>query len=406
MYVCVCRVDRQASVSVKQDWNLLMDMDLNKLTKIHVTDTSLPKDVQDLIWCGFLDPYNEAYDKCSARTPAPLKRCEHKEFYPVTTTDDPVIENLATSSSAAGTSFLYTTDAILSHVMTCFRSNYPWDIVIQKLSNGCMFWDKRDVSQFDYLTVHETAAVSPDATNELHTPERLSLEATMIHQNFSQQILKKSPRHYYDHDNPFYDEEESPNEQPASVAYRYRQFDLGQQTNVICRTELHGLIHKKSSSNNKKQPTTMTAFALNEYPTPSKPAWKDVIDSQRGTVLANELKNNAHKIAKWTAQSLLSGADQMKIGYVSKQHQILATTTHRPQDFASQITLSEGSMWGIVRMLLAFFADQPEGKYVLMKHPNRALLRIYSVPPSTFEDEDDDDDDDDAEGTTPTTNQD
>lgn len=30
-------------------------------------------------------------------------------------------------------------------------------------------------------------------------------------------------------------------------------------------------------------------------------------------VLATELKNNANKLAKWTAQALLSGADQVRI---------------------------------------------------------------------------------------------
>jgi translation initiation factor 3 subunit D len=31
----------------------------------------------------------------------------------------------------------------------------------------------------------------------------------------------------------------------------------------------------------------------------------------RMQVLATELKNNANKLAKWTAQALLSGADQV-----------------------------------------------------------------------------------------------
>lgn len=38
------------------------------------------------------------------------------------------------------------------------------------------------------------------------------------------------------------------------------------------------------------------------------------LDRQRGAILATELKNNSAKLAKWTAQSILSGADQMKIG--------------------------------------------------------------------------------------------
>lgn len=87
------RIDRQPSVSVKTTWTMVHEMDLNKISK-NVTNTALPSKQEDLFWCGFLDRYNDAYDKCSVKSPATLKRSENKEFYPVTTTDDPVIEKV------------------------------------------------------------------------------------------------------------------------------------------------------------------------------------------------------------------------------------------------------------------------------------------------------------------------
>ena len=87
------RVDRQPSVAVQPDWTMVVDMDLNKVSK-GITNTDTPTSEEDLLWCGFLDRYNEVYEKCSTRTPAVLKRCDNKEFYPVTTTDDPVIEKV------------------------------------------------------------------------------------------------------------------------------------------------------------------------------------------------------------------------------------------------------------------------------------------------------------------------
>ena len=97
------------------------------------------------------------------------------------------------------------------------------------------------------------------------------------------------------------------------------------------------------------------------------------MDSQRGAVLANELKNNSFKLAKWTAQSLLSGADQMKIGFCSRsapknayEHVILATQFYRPKDFATQITLAEGQMWAMMRMFVQMFSKQPEGKEMFL----------------------------------------
>ena len=191
--------------------------------------------------------------------------------------------------------------------------------------------------------------------------------------------------------------------EPASVAYRYRKFDLGEDIQIVCRTELHGIVKKKASDDQY-----MTAFALNEYfdsmnpysksnvPAQGMINWREKLDAQRGAVLATELKNNAFKLAKWTAQSILANADQMKIGFVSRQqpknpyeHQILATQFYKPRDFAMQVNLKEGSMWGIMRMLIGLFKDQPEGKYVIMRDPNKPILKIYSVPLDTFEDEED-----------------
>ena len=65
------------------------------------------------------------------RLPAlPLQRCEKKEFYYVTTTDDPVMEKLAVE----GKGNVFATDAILAHLMASPRTIYPWDIVVQKVS--------------------------------------------------------------------------------------------------------------------------------------------------------------------------------------------------------------------------------------------------------------------------------
>jgi len=128
------------SVSVRPDWRRVEEVDLSKLSKgtsplSNLVDNSQPKQVEDLAWCGFLDQYNDQYDKVTTRTATQLKRVETKEFYPVTTTDDPVIEKLAIE----GKGTVFATDAILAHLMTCPRSVYPWDIVVQKLPTGALF---------------------------------------------------------------------------------------------------------------------------------------------------------------------------------------------------------------------------------------------------------------------------
>lgn len=82
----------------------------------------------------------------------------------------------------------------------------------------------------------------------------------------------------------------------------------------------------------------------------------------------------------------------MKLGFVSRvnradptSHVILGTHSYKPRDFAAQIALNMNNMWGIMKMLIDFFMEQSEGKYVIMKDPNKTVVRIYSVPENTFE---------------------
>ncbi|KAJ8600580.1 hypothetical protein CTAYLR_008165 [Chrysophaeum taylorii] len=407
------RVDRQASVKVSADWVVLEEFDLSQLTKL---STRTP-DAEDVAWAGELAQYNDAYDRCTTRTEKPLQRMENVEFYYVTTTDDPGIEKFMDE----GVGNVYGTDAIFSLLMASPRSVYPWDVVVTKVDGNLVF-DKRDTAAFDFLTVSETsheppqdppqpyddneaerAKLAQDPKNlEINSPEKLSLEATMINQNFSQQILRTDiPREKLDLPNPFASEHQHDGVEakPAAIAYRYRKFSLGEHT-IVARTELHGIVIKRGEKHH------MTAYALNEWDSRLSGGvdWRQKIDQQRGAVLATELKNNSCKLARWTAQSILAGADQMKLGYVSRlaranpyDHVILATQFYKPREFATQITLNVNNMWGIIKMLCDLFFSKPDGKYVIARDANRPIARIYSVPMNTFEDPDSDDDQNQAD---------
>lgn len=178
------RVDRMPSVDVGPEWQVIEEFDLPKLNKLAAN----PPKIQDLCWAGFLDEYDDSYDKISTRTSRPLRRFENKRFYSVTTTDDPVLDKYVLE----GEGNVFATDAVLAQLMAAPRSVYSWDIVIEKV-NGMLFLGKRDNSTFDLVTVSETSAEPPvasDEVDEINHPHQLSMEASMINQNFSQQVLK------------------------------------------------------------------------------------------------------------------------------------------------------------------------------------------------------------------------
>lgn len=51
------------------------------------------------------------------------------------------------------------------------------------------------------------------------------------------------------------------------------------------------------------------------------------------------------------------------------------------------MALNLNNGWGIVRTIVDMCLKMDEGKYVLVKDPNKPVLRLYSVPEYTFEEE-------------------
>jgi len=381
---------REASVTVKSDWIVVEEMDFPRLAKLSLPTVAEP---EDLLQAGSLEFYDKIYDRVNVKNEKPLQRID-RIFHTVTTTDDPVIRKLVKSEPKAN---VFVTDAILATLMCAGRSAYSWDIVVQKIG-GKVFLDKRDNTEFDLLTVSETAAEPPqeEGTN-LNSPRNLALEATFVNHNFSQQVLKSGDmageRHKFDADNPFVDADEEG--EVASVAYRYRRWNLGNELNLICRCELDAV---QQGTGGEIQFVNLKA--LNEWDSRNSGGvdWRQKLDTQRGAVLANELKNNACKLAKWTVQSILAGADNLKFGYVtrynvkdSSRHVILGTQQFKPIEFGQQINLSMDNAWGIVRCVLDLVMAQKDGKYLIVKDPNKPMIRLYDIPDSTFESEEETD---------------
>jgi translation initiation factor 3 subunit D len=378
--------NRDASVQVRDTWTVVEEMDFPRLTKL-----SLPTidDPEDLVKCGSVEFYDKQYDRVTTKNERRLKRI-NRVFHKVTTTDDPVIRQLAKTQGN-----VFATDAILAALMCCCRSSYSWDVVVQRVGKK-LFFDKRDDSEFDLLTVSETATEPPqDEGNSINSPRNLALEATFINHNFSQQVLKQGEDRYdMDEANPFAQEEEEG--EIASVCYRYRKFKLGNDIELICRCE-----HDAATYGPNGDLQLINIKTLNEWDSRYAGGvdWRSKLDNQRGAVLATELKNNSCKLAKWTVSSMLAGSDQIKFGYVSRlhvrdssKHVILGTQQFKPAEFANQINLSMDNAWGILRCIVDTCMKLDEGKYLIMKDPNKPMIRIYDIPNSTFESDDEDDD--------------
>lgn len=418
--------NRDSSVNIKPDWQMLEEIDFNRLAKLNL-ETSGGEDIDSY---GFLYYYDRSYDK------PPVKNTERKlnvvdrAAYNVTTSSDPIIQELADKDEAT----IFATDNILSMLMCAPRSVYSWDLIITRLGNK-IYLDKRDGSSLDMVSVNENAADAPLEASEgnkdlINFPGALALEATFINHNFANQTVMESETSKFDmpHENPFYNPSEE-TEPLASKAYKYRRFDLSLEKDedplhLIVRTEIDAVVKNNISGEDQ----FLTVKALNEFDHKAQGSggaldWRTKLTSQRGAVVATEMKNNSCKLARWTVQSILAKADVMKLGYVmlilhpsssapsnpdsleatlslltnsprfvsratpksNDRHVILGVVGYDPRKFAEQMNLNLSNGWGIVRTIVDMCRGMKEGKYVLVKDPNKTLLRLYEVPPGTFE---------------------
>jgi translation initiation factor 3 subunit D len=287
-------------------------------------------------------------------------------FFPkLLCSDDPHIRTFA--SQGAGT--VFATDAILAVLMSCPRSVYPFDVVANRVGN-MLFFDKRDGSGFDYVTVGETALNppeedGPDSMNnkvvslccvcvfffffDESDKDALAKEATIINQAFSQQVVDKNATPLkFDHPDPFAGE----GEEVAKKGYLYRRWDLEDGHKLVARCEVDGFVKGVRGVDEM-----ITINALNEYDPKAGMDWRRTVDSQGGAVLAAELKSNANKLAQWTVRAILAGAEKMLFGFVSRVrvkdaglHAVLATQSYKTMEFARQIALRTSNMWGILKV--------------------------------------------------------
>ncbi|PWN53038.1 translation initiation factor eIF-3, subunit D [Violaceomyces palustris] len=396
---------REASVTVGPEWQQLEEIDFSRLGKLRL-EVDEPQEISTY---GTLYEYDKSYDRISTRAEKPLQPIDRIRYNP-TTSEDPVIQEIAAKNDAQ----IFMTDSILALLMCATRSVYPWDIILTRTADGKVFLDKRDGGAFDFITVNENAADPPMETpelkegervdaasraNQINTPAALSLEATYVNQNFAFQAVNEKKAHKLEKENPFYSPEET--EPLASCGYRYRRFNLSSDeedpVELVVRTEVDAVISSPSG------PQFITIKSLNEFDSRAQgaggaPEWRTKLDSQRGAVVATEMKNNSFKLARFAIQSILAGADNMKLGYISRvnprdasKHVILGTSWYKPKELAAQMALNLSNGWGIVRTIADLARKAPEGKYVLIKDPNKATIRFYSVPASFDEEVDEDD---------------
>lgn len=392
------------SVQTKTEWPMKREIQLGELSKLVVDAREVQS--EDIAWCGEIRSYNKTFDRLTAQKEQRIKRFEDLNFFNVTTSEDPYLTDFIQKDPEIS---VIATDHVLAVLIAGARSIYSWDLVITKV-DGKLIIDKRDGSQVDFLSVNETANEAPNNEDKdiMNTPLKLSQEASCLNQNFSQMVLDHTEEaQAMEHPNPFEDEDEG---SAACGAYRYRKITIpgnpksdGEFDQVPMSIAVRTEVNAKTQGTSGQQ-QFVSIKVLNEYDPKLSTAWRTHLESQRGAILATELKNNAFKIGRWTAQAILSGCDVMKLGYASRidakdpwSHSILSVQTHITERFAEQIGMHTNNVYGIIRSIVNMVMGWDDGKYLLLKDPMKSVIRFYEVPWETFAEEDGGDEEEEAE---------
>ena len=57
------------------------------------------------------------------------------------------------------------------------------------------------------------------------------------------------------------------------------------------------------------------------------------------------------------------------------------------QEFATHINLNMNNAWGVLKAVIDLCLQLEEGKYLLLKDPNKPVIRFYSIPQDAFEED-------------------
>jgi translation initiation factor 3 subunit D len=375
------QASNEASVEIKPTWNVIEQIQLTafaKVTEKTITPTDTPETLKEF---GALKSFDKTIDRVTPKTERVLKRLTQvSQLNGATASKDPTMMKLGEENATKNPNkvTVLTTDTTLAAIMCATRSVFGWDVVITKNGNTVTF-DKRPRGCIDSCTVSETAqeAISDDKDN-INGSMRLAEEATLMSAAYAAQVASEEPEVVLG------GERKVPVEDaPNGVAYRYRKWQLNDKRDAIVRTEVNGVTESRG------QNALICARALLEYDSKVSQTvdWRAKIETQRGAVIATELKNNSSKLARWTCCAILAGADLLKLGFVSRvhpkdphAHAILNTQTFKPKDFAAQINLNDSNMWGALGYVLDLVEKQVDGTYILVKDPNKPQLRMYKVP--------------------------
>ncbi|PJF18300.1 Eukaryotic translation initiation factor 3 subunit D [Paramicrosporidium saccamoebae] len=360
---------REPSVVVSSDWRILEEIEFSRLSKLQLD----PDDAICIADVGITPVYDKSCDKISTRqekivtnpTSAPIR----PNIPPIE--DDILMRKLAAEHGAT----VIVSDNVASLLMAAPRTTLPWDISIKRRDN-LIFFDKRIDSDVDLHPVNETAVDAPcedrSSSDSINSSVSLAREAARLSHNLPSVLCTSESRTLGTEDNA----------SKGNCPTRYAKLDLGDGNVMLVRSQISSILADSS------MPFHLATLLEYEHKGAGGMDWRLKLDSQRGAVFAHEIRNNGAVLARIVFRALLSSMEHVKLAYLSRvspkdatRHALLGVHDFEPYELANQMNLNVPNGFGILRAMVDLCQRLPTNcDFVLMRDPNKAVLRLYKLP--------------------------
>jgi len=355
------------NISAQADWSYIFEANKTNFDKTPCYNFK----VTDLATIGKISEYDKTWDsKQTAKKNAAFTLPNTLTLSTGPRSDRFLLEHIE-KNRETDEPIIYTTDTILSSLLTVKNSVFPWDIVVVKEGNQIFLEpsEKNKLNYIDLLTVNEnTAGNLPEDEKDLL---KACVESTNANRKFIEIVTKGTETRDFT-------QGAEGVEVPDNKVYKYREWTLDNKVHVVVRSEIDAYVKEGENNNFVK------VCALNEFQ--SQQEWKNNYELNRGAMISSEIRNNLSKVCRWLCQAFLVDCNQFKLGFVTKinpkenKHQILTVEDMSTTTLSNTINFRLKDTWSIVKTIADIIIKQEDGVYSFVKSPYKQSLRIYKVP--------------------------
>eukprot|EP00915_Cephaloidophora_sp_WS-2016_P003529 GHVH01004767.1.p1 GENE.GHVH01004767.1~~GHVH01004767.1.p1 ORF type:complete len:562 (+),score=97.31 GHVH01004767.1:92-1777(+) len=366
------------SVTPDPHWGNLREINLNELARAELDSSKIQ--VEEICNRGVIPFFDKSFEKITPKTSRPLKRfngVHHNAGF----MEDSTLQEYLDDESVQ----VIATDEVITQMMSACLTRYSWHLTVTK-ADGKIIFDKDEGTMVENMTVRETSRTNNPVTDDpviINRPKELHEEATQLQLNVCQMVLGPNAKEF---EAPDFNVSKPIHANQGRKLYKYRKFEIpptyssksSANIKIVTRVEVDAIRMVDG------KPHYTIIKAMNEYDNKGG-SYRQQLDKQPGALSAAEYRNNSPKVARWLSQAMLSGADTLVLAWVTrehphsnKQHQLIGVITEKMDLLQNQLGLKPNNVWGILRSMIDPFLDDslPDGEYVLLREPNKPIVRI------------------------------